>query len=105
VNTFDINVEKREVAGKSSVRKLKREGMVPGIIYNSHENIPISLDEYQMNGIFTRYGDDVLLNINYDGKAITARVKEVQRNPVSRNIQHIDLMPVESEASSSKLLH
>ncbi len=90
MDTFDINVEKRTVAGKSAIRKLKSEGFVPGVLYSKDENIPVSLGEREMAYILGKHGKDVLLNISFDGVPVKVKIQDVQREHVKQYIQHID---------------
>ncbi|MCX7923382.1 MAG: 50S ribosomal protein L25 [Clostridia bacterium] len=95
MEAYDLNVEKREVLGKGAVRKLKNEGFIPGVLYNDGSSIPIAVEEEQIRHIVGRYGTEVFLNLDFDGTPIKVMIKELQREPVNKEIQHIDLMPVE----------
>lgn len=97
MDKFDMPVEKRLTGRKGEIRKLKHEGLVPGILYSEDANIPISLEEHKLSYILDKYGNDVFLNLDLDGRIIKAKIKEVQRNPVSKDIKHIDFMPVSGE--------
>jgi large subunit ribosomal protein L25 len=92
---FDVKVEERIVSSKSAVKKLKDEGLIPGIIYNGAENIPISVEEHQLNYIINKHGRDVFLNVHFNGMPIKVKIQELQRDPVNQDIQHIDLIPVD----------
>ena len=98
MDTFDVNVEKRIVTGKSAMRKLKSEGFVPGVLYSKDENIQVSLEERKMAYILNKHGKDVFLNINFDGAPVKVKIQEVQRDPVSQDIRHIDLMPLDDKS-------
>ncbi|MCX8131640.1 MAG: 50S ribosomal protein L25 [Clostridia bacterium] len=95
MESFDISVEKRNDTGKSAMRKLKNEGMVPGIIYNQGAGIPIILEEHELRNILDKKGEGIILNFELNGTKVSAKVKEVQRDPINQDIQHIDLMPLD----------
>ena len=97
MDTFDVNVEKRTVTGKSAIRKLKSEGFIPGVLYSKDENIPVSLGEHEMTYILGKHGKDVFLNISFDGAPVKVKIQEVQRDPVNQDIQHIDLIPLDGK--------
>lgn len=105
MEAFEVNMMERELAGKGMIRKIKVEGFVPGIIYSSTGNIPVALEEHTLDGILNKHGDDVTLKIVHNGETIMTQVKEVQRDPVTREMQHIDLMPVEGAESISRQIH
>lgn len=97
MDTFNVNVEGRLLGSKSDIRKLKDNGFIPGVLYSEGTSTPISLEEDQVRHILNKNGEDVLLNFNFKGKEIKAQIKEVQRNPVSQDILHIDLMPLDNK--------
>lgn len=105
MEVFDINSESRVLAGRSMLRKIKSEGFVPGVLYSEDGSIPVSLEEHSLRGVLDKFGDDVLVKIVHNGKPVVARVKEVQRNPITQEINHIDLMPVEKDDGSEKNIH
>ena len=104
MEAFDVNIETRELGGKALVRRIKKEGYVPGILYSSNGSIPISLEEDTLRGIFNKHGEDVFIRLVHNGNPVMTKVKEVQRDPVTQDIRHIDLMPVE-EGVSKGLFH
>jgi len=42
---FELNIENRTALGTSASRKVKREGKIPGVLYQGDKSIPISLIE------------------------------------------------------------
>jgi len=97
VEHYDVSVERRTPGGKKELKRLKRNGFIPGILYNQGESIPVSVEEDQIKSILNNGGEDVLLNLHFNGSDIKAVVREVQRDPVTKDIQHIDLMPLKGE--------
>ena len=92
---FNIKVEERVVAGKAEINRLKKEGMVPGMLYGQGENVPVALGNHELKTILDRNGDDIFLNLNLHGRQIKSRMQEVQRDPITREIKHIDLISTE----------
>lgn len=90
----DVSVEKRILGNKGTIRQLKRDGFIPGIIYSDGDSLPISLKEEQIRSFLQHKGEDQNLTICFDGKPIVTRIKEVQRDPVTLDLKHVDLMPV-----------
>jgi len=94
---FNINLENRTEVGSSGVRKIVREGKVPGVLYQGKESLPIEIDRDELRAILAgRVEEDIVLNVSFEGRQFKAIIKEVQREPVGGEIPHIDLMPVES---------
>ncbi len=87
----------RTDAGKGVARALRREGKLPGILYGKGQKpVSISLSakevtlEYQKGRFRSR-----LVDIALDGKNIQALPKDLQFNPVTDQIEHVDFIKVE----------
>ncbi|AEV68869.1 50S ribosomal protein L25 [Acetivibrio clariflavus] len=94
---FNISVENRTELGSSGVRKIVREGKVPGVLYQGKESLPIEINRDELRAVLAgRVEEEIVLNVNFDGKQFKAIIKEVQREPVGGEILHVDLMPIES---------
>lgn len=94
MESFELNVQKRNISGKGEIKKLKNEGFIPGILYNQGEGIPVSLELDAVQKLLDKEEEDIVLDINYNGVHMKALVKEVQRDPITQEIKHVDLMPV-----------
>ena len=95
MNAFDVNAFDRTPGGKGYIRRLKGQGYIPGVIYNNNgESIPVSIESESIKRILNNNKEEIFLDINFRGEHIRTTVREVQRDPLSGDIQHIDLMPV-----------
>lgn len=86
-------------AGKASRHRLKKQGQVPGIIYGHGEaGTGLSFDERMINRLFAIHGPRGLFSLELDGSPvpILAVVRELQRDPLSGNIIHVDFMKVDA---------
>ena len=95
----DINVQatSRSVLGKGASRRLRRENLVPGILYGADEDPePINLKHNEVikhleNELF--YSQ--LLMVSVDGKEpIRTVLRDVQRHPHKQQILHLDFQRV-----------
>lgn len=85
----------REGNGKERSQKLRRSGVVPGIVYHRGEkSVPIELSEKDITKILrTAEGENVLISLEVQGSKKKSRpviIKEVQHHPVKRSILHVD---------------
>ena len=85
----------REGIGKQKTKKLRKGGIVPGIVYHRGEkSVPIELVEKDITKILrTAEGENVLISLHIEGSKKKSRaviIKEVQHHPVKRNILHVD---------------
>jgi large subunit ribosomal protein L25 len=93
--TIELNAKRREGTGKGVARKLRQARRVPGVLYGKGQDpILIDLDERE----FTRsVGGHAVSNLIVDLRVadesalIKTLVREVQTNPVSGSVVHVDL--------------
>lgn len=91
-----INVKKRIVEGSSSSRRLRSEGILPGVLYGSDDVVPVEMDLHIVEKLLNQHSSDTLLvDISLDGKdSFSVLMKEVQHHPVTSALLHVDLQRV-----------
>jgi large subunit ribosomal protein L25 len=95
MKTIGLNANIREEAGNKQGRKLKREAMIPAVLYSKGDNSKLlKLDYVEINSAIEKYGSKVIIQLKVENDEIPAIIKEVQRNAVTRRIEHIDFQPV-----------
>ena len=88
-----VHAELRESFGKGFARRLRAAGKIPAVIYgHGTEPVHVALPGHQVSLIIRRA--NALLELDIEGKAQLALVKDVQRDPVHQIIEHIDLLVV-----------
>lgn len=92
--TLLLKAEVREQTGSNAVRKVRRQGRVPAIVYgHKQEPLAISLDEHDfVEGLHHGHR---LLDVQLGRKKEKLIVKELQYDHLGRNIIHADLMRVD----------
>ena len=88
---------KRELKGKGHLHELRRGQMIPSIVYGQgREPLPIALEGRNLNRIFSHHGYSGLFSLELEGepRPILALVREVQRHPVNREVNHLDFLEV-----------
>ncbi|MCB1857355.1 MAG: 50S ribosomal protein L25/general stress protein Ctc [Gammaproteobacteria bacterium] len=95
-DTTEINAQSRVDVGKGASRRLRRTGLVPGIVYGAHRDPQmITLFHHKLvqylehESIFS-----TILTLNVDGKKQQVLLKDIQRHPAKPFIQHIDFQRV-----------
>ena len=92
-----VNATSRSVFGKGASRRLRRDNMVPGIIYgDGKEPQPILL---KANEVFKHLENEAfysqLLQVSVDGgEPARSILKDVQRHPFKMQVLHMDFMRV-----------
>ncbi|MDQ0642206.1 50S ribosomal protein L25/general stress protein Ctc [Microbacterium murale] len=88
-----VHAEVREQFGKGFARRLRAAGKIPAVIYgHGTEPVHVALPGHQVSLIIRRA--NALLELDIEGTASLALVKDVQRDPVRQIIEHIDLLVV-----------
>ncbi|MFZ4842432.1 MULTISPECIES: 50S ribosomal protein L25/general stress protein Ctc [Mycetocola] len=92
-NSVNLDAELRTSFGKGAARKLRAAGKIPAVIYG-HGTEPkhVSLPTHA-TGLIVRH-TNALINLNIEGTEELVLVREVQKDPVLRIIEHIDLAVV-----------
>lgn len=92
----NLQVNQREKKTRHSSRQCRRNGLVPGVIYGKGtNNFLFEIGELELNHALSVTGEHGLLNINSQEGSLNTLIKEVQRDPVTRRVLHIDLEKVE----------
>jgi len=88
-----IHAEVREEFGKGAARRIRRDGKVPVVLYG-HGDATVHLTLPGHDLMLALKTANVLINLDVDGKRQLAIPKDVQRHPLRRNIEHVDLLSV-----------
>ncbi|GAA0695135.1 50S ribosomal protein L25/general stress protein Ctc [Marinobacterium maritimum] len=93
--TFTVNAVARNDQGKGASRRLRREGLVPGIIYGSSEPKAISVIAKDLNRMLLEDGFySSILSLNLDGQEEKVIIKDLQRHPAKPVVLHADFQRI-----------
>jgi len=99
LNNIELKAETRTTTGNSPARALRRAGRIPAILYGPEsESVMLSIDTFEMETIIKSGSvGRSIFNLAVDGgrEAKAAMIKELQTDPVSRDILHIDFYAVD----------
>ena len=91
-------VSHREVLGSAESRRLRKQGLVPGILYGRERPVAISIPERDLRAALTTKGGlNAVLDVVVDdagSKVHPSVLKEFQRDLVRDVITHVDLQEV-----------
>ncbi|MDP9392567.1 MAG: 50S ribosomal protein L25/general stress protein Ctc [Actinomycetota bacterium] len=92
---FRLEAEPRTEFGKGSARRDRRAGRVPAVLYGHGQDVVhLSLPAREFAAALRNGGGNALLTIVLDGKEQLALTKAVQRDPLTRQHKHADLLLV-----------
>lgn len=93
---IEISAVKRDVKGTGASRRLRRAGIVPGVVYGG-EKEAVSI-EFNHKDLFLQFRHEAfhasILTLNLDGKKENVLLRDYQLHPVRNTIQHIDFQRV-----------
>src|SRR5215203_6177814 len=91
-----LQARERVGRGKNDARRLRSQGMLPAVLYGDGDGkstvlaVPVKVVDYTLQHV----GDNALYDVELGGQDLTARVVDVQRDPVSGKLVHVDFAPV-----------
>ena len=91
-----LKVENREKMTKSGMKNLRLTGKIPGVYYTDGKDaIPIIIDIKDFYQLFTHKVN--IFDLDFDkGEKKPSIVREIQRDPVSGDIIHVDLYGIKA---------
>ena len=90
---LDIKATKREDYGKKATAQVRREGLVPCIVYGEGETVHFSVNKSDLKAlIFTP--QSYIVNFDIEGQTEVAVMREIQYHPVNDEPLHIDFFRV-----------
>jgi large subunit ribosomal protein L25 len=101
-----LMAEPRTVLGKQ-VKRLRREGLVPGVVYGPtvSSTIQVSVNRKELERFYQAHGNSTLFTINWgDGKQ-QVFIKEVQVEPVRRAPLHVDFFAPNLKSQLTAKVH
>ena len=93
---LELEVLKRDIIGKK-VRFLRRGGLIPCNVYgHGIDSVPVQVDARKLGHVLARAGGTDLISLKIGDSATAKKViiREVQRNPMTREPIHVDFYQV-----------
>lgn len=96
---LNLTIERRDGVGTTQARALRKTGKIPGILYGHGSDAQaIAFARRALDEILHRGARTSLITLTMDGKRVdTALLREVQVDPISRRIVHVDLQRVSAD--------
>lgn len=101
--SHEIKVARRDVQGQGASRRLRHEGVVPGIVYGGDRE-PVKV-QFNHNEIWLAQFNDwfysSIIDLNLDGTIHKVLLRDMQRHPYKQLVMHLDFQRV----SENEVLH
>ncbi len=87
-----VNATDRSGRGKNAARRLRRQGLIPGVIYGGKGgNIAVSVDPKALQRVLRESGRNAIMKVDIAGKgASNAILKSWQVDPIKDTFLHAD---------------
>ncbi len=96
-----LEAEPRSDFGKGAARKLRRSGRIPVVLYGSGtELVHLSLPGHELEQALRK--PKVTLEIVQGSATTLTKPRDVQRDPVRRTIEHVDLVIVSASEARER---
>ncbi|MFC4601192.1 50S ribosomal protein L25 [Cohnella hongkongensis] len=93
-----IHAERRPRLNSSGLRNLRREGRLPGVVFGKNadnETIHISTNQFEK---WLKQGASGFIELQMEGgKSLTVLLEDLQRDPVTRSLVHVDFQLVQTD--------
>ena len=95
-----LKADKRAETGKGGARSLRRQDILPAVMYGVGEAVPIKLNRKEIQKLIYSGGGEhalITLELNEGGSKTSEHpvlIKDYQREPVSEELLHVDFIEV-----------
>lgn len=97
-HTLTLNVTSRAVRGSRKLHALRRQGLLPGIVYGYKvaDGMLVQVDRRTFEQVYRRAGANSLIDLRLDTSRAATKVfvHEIQRHPVNHALLHVDFRAV-----------
>lgn len=82
---------------KSLVSNIRAEGKIPAVVYGpKFVNTSISINYQDFVRLYNKHGETTLIALDIDGKVTNVMVHDMDLNPVSNKVAHVDFYAPEA---------
>lgn len=100
MKTIELKAELRDTVGKKATKGVRRAGKIPAVLYGrALQATPLAVSQKEFYRVtHTKAGGNVLIGLKIEDakskKETICLVKEVQRNPVTDEVYHVDFAAI-----------
>jgi len=92
-----LTAQARQERGKNAMRRLRRQGLVPGVVYgHGDETRTIALKAQELEKLLASISvENTIIGLSIDGgKPADTLIREVQQHPARRAVLHVDFLQI-----------
>jgi len=93
--------EQRTERGSGPAGRLRRAGRVPAVVYGlAAESVSVSVPARELSHILAgESGVNTLITLRVDGDDVLTLARQIQRNPVRGDLEHVDFVRVRRDVA------
>ncbi len=85
-----VSAKIRKILGRQT-KNLREKNILPAVLYGPKaENLSLEVDSKKFEKIYQEAGESSLISLEIDSKKIPVLIHEIQRDPLSDKILHVD---------------
>lgn len=94
-----LQAQIRDTAGKGPAGRVRREGLVPAVVYGLGENtVSVTVSSRDLSHILSgASGANTLITLQVDGRDQLALARQIQRHPIKGTLLHVDFVRVRAD--------
>lgn len=90
-----LSSEIRSKVGTNVNNRIRERGYIPGIIYGSNMNsLPLEINSNELENFVRNNSNNGLVGLGVGGVNYTVFIKEIQKDPLTNKIIHVDFQQV-----------
>ncbi|WP_334141382.1 50S ribosomal protein L25 [Rhabdothermincola sp.] len=95
-----LTAETGRTPGSRAAGRLRAQGKIPGVVYGlGADPVPVAVVWSELRRVLTtEAGVNALIALDIDGRRDLTIVKDLQRDPVRREVLHVDFLRVDPDA-------
>lgn len=99
MTNVNLTASPRSEFGKGASRRIRRGGQIPAVVYGTGTALMhVTLPERELNLALRK--PRVVLNIEFEGQTYLTKPRDIQRDPVRLNLEHLDLLVISSQEAA-----
>lgn len=99
MTNVNLTASPRSEFGKGASRRIRRGGQIPAVLYGTDTALMhVTLPEHELNLALRK--PRVVLNIEFDGQTFLTKPRDIQRDPVRLNLEHLDLLVITKQEAA-----
>lgn len=101
MTTVALTAVPRSDFGKGAARRIRREGNIPAVIYGQGTDLlHIALPNHDLDLALRK--PRVVITVEFEGKSILTKPRDIQRDPVKRSLEHVDLVIISADEAQDR---